>query len=212
VLDDERDSQEETEQEENSQDQDDSDSARDASADTGDDTTSKDADGDDEDELFDRDRALNTIRTLRQEAKEGKAAQKELDRLQKQQKKQERSQQSEAEQLKSDLEERDNELSTLRSENESLKSRIQRASFIEQIGYEPGVARHAWNALPDVGVEPKFDNNHRLTNRKEVVKGLKDYDANLFATGSADGGKRERVDDGGDTDMNQLIRQGFGRS
>ena len=212
--DDERESQEEEEEEQDSSSQGDkssSDSSEDKGKDKATETEAESEADSDDDDFYDRDRALSTIKKLRDEVKEGRNAQKELDRLTKAQKARERKDQSELEQVRSDLEEKDTELSTLRSENTSLKNRIQRSAFIEQIGYDQRIARQAWNSLEDAGAEPEFDDKWRLTNKKVVHKALKDYDADLFGTGRADGGKRERNSEGSNTDMNDLIRQGFGR-
>jgi hypothetical protein len=214
-VDDERDTEKvgEEEEEQSSQDRDDSDSSS-ADEDKPNDTPAPDADTDedeDDEEFFDRERAQATIRNLRQKEKERNQFEKELKSVQKELRKREREGLSELEQLKSDNEEKDTELSTLRSQNETLRNRIERSSFIESIGYDGPVARHAWNALNDADVEPEFDDQYRLKNRKAVVKALKEYDPELFATGSADGGKRERMVEG-EPDMNAIIRQGFGRS
>ncbi len=200
--DDERDSQEEEDTEQDS-------------ASQGDDTSSASSDGsstkdDTDDEYFDRERATQTIRTLRQKEKERNQFEKELQRLRKEQDKRTRAEQSELERLKSDLEERDRELESLRNTNNTYQSRLERSAFMEQIGYDNRIARLAWNSLDDAGAEPEFDDKWRLQNKKQVAKALRDYDPDMFGTGSSDAGKRERNVEG-EVDMNALIRQGFGR-
>lgn len=163
-----------------------------------------------EDDLFDRERAQATIRTLRQKEKERNQFEKELNRLRKDQQKRERKDQSELEQAQSDLKETSDELATLRAENEKYRSRLQRSSFIEQIGFDQKNAIRAWNSLDDAGVEPEFDDKWRLSNKKAVAKALREYDSDLFGAGGGDGGRRSREETEA-TDMNALIRQGFGR-
>ena len=175
-----------------------------------DDTPDPSGQDDDEDDFYDRDRALSTIKNLRQQVKEASKAQKELDRLKKEQAKAERQNLSELERLKADLQEKQKEYSELSSKYEQTRTRNQRSSFIESMPFDPRISRIAWAVVQDEGIEAEFDDSDKLTNKKQVVKALKEYDSEQFSTGSADGGKRER-DWEGATDMNQVIRSGFGR-
>ena len=166
-------------------------------------------DGDDED--WQPERARKTIRNLRKREKDLDKRAKELERENKQF---QRQNQSRDEQLTSDLEEKDTEISELRQTNESLVSENRRYSFVERMqaqGFTAKQARYAYKDLDEIGVEAEFDEKNRLTNPKAVRKAAKEYDSDMYATGSADGGQREKDSEGGTGGMNPMMRSAAGR-
>ena len=174
---------------------------------------SSSGEAEDDEEEWDPERAKRTIKTLR-------AREKELDRrareLERENKRFKRQGQSRDQQLTDDLKEKDEELGTLKSENETMRQDLMRFSFMEQMesaGFTRKQAKYLWKDRDEIGVEPEFDDRRRLTNAKALRRAAKEYDPEMYATGSADGGRRERqgseVGSGG---MNDMIRGAAGRA
>lgn len=175
------------------------------------------AQSEEDDELdgdWDPERARRTIKNLRNREKELDRRTKELER---ENKKFKRSNQSRDQQLQDDLSERDEKITELQTTNETLVRENRRYSFMERMqaaGFTAKQARYAFKDLDEIGVEAEFDENNRLTNPKAIRKAAKEYDSEMYATGSADGGRRERTTGGaGESSggMNDLIRGAAGR-
>jgi vacuolar-type H+-ATPase subunit I/STV1 len=99
------------------------------------------------------------------------------------------------EELESGISERDGRIA-------ELEGRLKRSAFIEQIGLPS--PRLAWASVSDLGLSAEFDEDMRLTNKKQLAKALKDEFPREFGNGSADGG--ERADASAAQDMNTVLR------
>ena len=154
---------------------------------------------------FDKDRALGTIRTLRASEKE---LSKQLKALQRENKQFKRGQQSEVEQLQSDLEEAREKIQEFEERDLKRQAAVRRSNFVERIGLPN--PRLAYASLAEVGLEVEYDDDDRPTNLKEIRKALKTEFPREFGNGSADGGSREERA-GSPTSMNDMIRSQAGR-
>ncbi len=202
-------------EEESSEEDESDDDARHDSEDTSESSEDDGGEGDEDDEEYDKPRALKTIRKQRQAVKE---RDKRIRELEKANKKFERKDQSRDEQLQSDLTEKDERIGELETENTELAEQVQRSSFIEKMaasGFTQRQARIAWKDRDEFDAQPEFNEKRQLTNPKAVRKAAKEFDSEFYATGSADGGNRDRKESGGEGSsgaMNDMIRGAAGRS
>lgn len=187
----------------------------DSAANDDDEEVSPDSDDDsDDDEGLDPERLLRTVRNQRKVEKSQKQRIRELERENKQFK---RSKQSKDEQLTGDLEERDSRITELEGENQSLRQGVQRSNFLEHAvaaGFTARQARYLYKDRDELGIDVEFDDENRVqTSREAIRKAAKKLDPEMYATGSADGGTREKrgqreSSTGG---MNDMIRGAAGR-
>lgn len=161
----------------------------------------------DGDEGYDKERALRTIRNLRQREKELSKALKELER---ENKRYQRQSQSAEERLQADLKEREERIAELEQQLERYRDRALEAAFARQVGYEPDTAFVAWRLLGEIGVKPEWDENERLKNAKEIRKALYQFSPKLFpAPNNADAGRRNGEGTAA-ADFNAMIRRAAG--
>ena len=115
---------------------------------------------------------------------------------------------TEQQKLEKQIEAKDSAISEKDSRIADLETRLRRATFIETIGLPN--PRLAWAALNDVSVEVEYAEDGSLTNKRQIVKALKDEFPREFGNGSANGG--ERAEPSVAQDMNAALRSMRGGS